>query len=315
MDAKKCRLLYMGTPFMSSRLLEHLILENWNVIGVVTNPDRPKGRKGILTPSPVKEIANKYNIPCYQPTKIRKDYLWAKDLEIDCILTFAYGQIVPEEFLSFAQFGAYNVHGSLLPKYRGAAPIQRAIMNGDKVLGATLMRMVKAMDAGEMFGKVTFSLGEEENCEDAFYKMGNAAISLVDEYLPKVLNAASNKENIGIQQKEDEVTFASKISADDEHLPLDISCKEAKNYIRALSPEPSAYVLFRGEKLKIISADLAELPIQKENGSLFIFKKDLYLQLKDGALLIKIVQPAGKKQMDGRSFANGARLDIGELLQ
>ena len=313
MDAKKYRMLYMGTPSMSAGLLKYLLESNWNVIGVVTNPDKPQGRKQILTPSPVKEVALEHNIPVYQPIKIRKDYEWAKDLNIDVILTFAYGQIVPEAFLQYARLGAYNVHGSLLPAYRGAAPVQRAIMNGDSELGVTLMKMVKEMDAGKMYGKESFSLPSTANCGDAFELLKEAGIRLVEKYLPPVLLAKEEGVEIGVPQDTSLVTIASKISPEEEHLPLHLSVKDTLNYIRALAPEPGAYLFFRSNKLKIYEAKEVKETFSLPAGSLISYQKNLVLVLEKGAISLIKVQLAGKKEMEGKSFLNGARLQEGEM--
>ena len=150
-DIKDLKILYFGTPEISSYVLENLLNDGFNIIGVVTQIDKPVGRKGILTPSKVKEVALKHNIKVYQFTKLKNEFESLLSLDVDIILTLAYGQIIPHELLTLPHYGAYNLHGSILPSLRGASPIQTSLLNGDKITGITLMEMVDKMDAGRMF--------------------------------------------------------------------------------------------------------------------------------------------------------------------
>ena len=300
--------LYMGTPAMSADLLSRLIEEGVTFSAVVTNPDRPLGRKGILTPSPVKSVALLHGIPVFQPEKIRKDFAWADGIPFDFVLTFSYGQIVPMALLSKARLGAYNIHGSLLPEYRGAAPIQRAIMDGREELGASLMEMVQAMDAGRVYGMRAFPLSLEENYGDACRKMVEAGLSLVREVLPSVLQARERGELPGKEQDESSVTFAPKILPEEERIPFEGSARKALNHIRALAPRPGAHVLFRGTSLKVYRASLAEQGIALPAGLLLAERGRLLLSCADGSLSLEKVQLAGKKEASGRDFLNGARL-------
>ena len=147
------RIIYMGTPEIASYILEGLISNEYNIVGIVSQEDKPVGRKGILTPPPVKVVGEKFNIPVFQPKKIREDYSFIKELNPDLIITCAYGQIVPKGLLDIPQLGSINVHGSLLPKYRGASPIQQSLINGDSISGVTIMEMISEMDAGTMYHK------------------------------------------------------------------------------------------------------------------------------------------------------------------
>lgn len=306
--------LYMGTPEMSADLLSRLIEDGVSFSGVVTNPDRPVGRRGILTPSPVKSVALLHGIPVFQPERIRKDFAWADIISFDFVLTFSYGQIVPMALLSKARLGAYNVHGSLLPEYRGAAPIQRAIMDGHEELGASLMEMVQGMDAGRVYGMRSFRLPLEENYGDACRKMVDAGLSLVREVLPGVLQAREQGEIPGVEQDESLVTFAPKILPEEERIPFEGSARKALDHVRALAPRPGAHVLFRGAALKVYRASLAEgagIPA----GHLYAGKGKLLLSCADGSLSLETVQLAGKKETTGRDFLNGARLLVPEKVQ
>ena len=178
---KNIRVLFMGTPEFSVPVLQELI-DNTNVVGVVTAPDAYVGRKKILTKCPVKELAIKYNIPVFSPVNIRKEYDFVKELNPDIIITCAYGQIIPEEILNFPKIGCFNLHGSLLPKYRGGAPIHYALINGEKTTGITLMYMDKNMDSGDMIYKEEIDILEEDNISTLSNKLSILASKMIIKY-------------------------------------------------------------------------------------------------------------------------------------
>jgi len=303
------RILYMGTPMMSAKVLEALILGGFNIVGVIAQEDQPVGRKAIITEVPTKVIAKKYNIPVYQPHKIRLDYEFVKEINPDLILTMAYGQIVPQGLLDIPKMGALNLHGSILPKYRGAAPIQRAIMNGETETGVTLMEMVDKMDAGQMFGVSKCEILPEDNYTSLCEKIVNCCIEVSKNLLPKYFN----NELKGEEQDESKVTFADKIKPKTEKLSLDYECKKFINYVRGMSEEPGGYVLLDDLKFKILKATPSNQNIDGEVGTLLI-NKNTYLKLKDGVIELKEVQLAGKKKMDGKSFANGSKHLSGKVV-
>ena len=292
----------MGTPSIASKVFESLIEKGYNFVALIAQEDKPVGRKGLLEPVPTKVVAQKHSIPVYQPHKIRLDYEFVKELKPDLILTMAYGQIVPQGLLDIPTLGCLNLHGSLLPKYRGAAPIQRAIIEGETKTGITLMEMVDKMDAGKMYAKEEVEISSEDNYTSLCDKMSEAAIKVCIDNLPKYLNG----ELKGIEQDESLVTIASKIKPEDEKLDLSKGVKETINYIRGLSDEPGAYILVDGRKLKIYKAHQVDIP-KKECGVIEV-NKNVFLHLKDGAILLDIVQPEGKKKMDSKSFANGNKM-------
>lgn len=296
------RILYMGTPEMSAKVLEALISSGFNIVGVVAQEDQPIGRKAIITEVPTKVVAKVHNIPVYQPHKIRLDYEFVKQINPDLILTMAYGQIVPQGLLDIPPMGALNLHGSLLPKYRGAAPIQRAIMNGEKETGVTLMEMVDKMDAGKMYGVSKCEITPEDNYTSLCEKIVNCCIDVCNRLLPKYFNG----ELKGEEQDESKVTFADKIKPETEKLSLDFGCEQFINYVHGMSEEPGAYVLLENVKLKILKAKLSDKKIDGEAGTLLI-EKGVFLKLKDGVIELLELQLAGKKKMDGKSFANGSR--------
>jgi len=311
-DAKKARIIFMGTPEISARVLEGMILEGYNIVALIAQPDRPVGRKKILTKVPTKVVAEKYNIPVYQVLKIRKEYEFARELNADVIVTLAYGQIVPVELLEMPRFGAINLHGSLLPKYRGAAPIQYALINNDKITGMTLMKMVKEMDAGEMYDKEEVEILEEDNATSLFVKMGEAALRLILRALPKYLNG----ELIGIPQNEDEVTFAPSIKSEEEKLDLSKTKEEIYGYIRGLSDAPGAYLYLDNLKLKIFKAKIYSEEKLGEIGQIVKADKNgLLLQCKNGLLALLELQKEGKNRMDYKSFINGNQGINGKILK
>ncbi len=293
------KIIFMGTPSIAAIVFEELIKEGFNFIGLIAQVDKPTGRKHTLTMVPTKVIANKYNIPVYQPLKIRKDYEFVKELQPDLILTMAYGQIVPQGLLDIPKFGCLNLHGSLLPSLRGAAPIQRAIINGEKITGITLMEMVDKMDAGKMYAKEEVEISSDDNYSSLCLKMANAAIKVVKDNL---LNYFLGKLN-GEVQDESLVTFADKILPNEEKLSLDYSCNEFINYVRGLSDEPGGYIFIDNKKLKIYRA--TKINDNKATIGQISINKGVYLQLKDGLIRLNEVQLEGKKRMDDKSFANG----------
>lgn len=304
-ENKDVNVLYLGTAEIAVKPLLSLLKNGFNVVGVVCQEDKAGGRGGnqIEIP-PVKKLAQKALIPVFQPHKIRKDFSFAKQLEFDVIVCMAYGQIVPMDFINLAPKKAINLHGSLLPKLRGAAPIQRSIMNGEKLTGVTLMEMAEKMDAGRMYDKREIVIEDTDNYSTLTSKMSDAAAEMIVSDLLKYIN----DELTGIPQKEEEVTFAEKILPESEKLPLNLSSKEMNCYIRGLADIPGAYVIFRDKKLKIYSSEIAN-DIKLENGMLKPIKGRLYLGTNDGSLLLEDIQFEGKKRMNASSFLNGARID------
>lgn len=311
MEKKDLNLLFMGTPEISAYVFEQMILAGYHFVGLVAQPDHPVGRKGIIEKVPTKVIAEKYNIPVFQPIKIRKDFSFMDNLKVDLVITLAYGQIVPQGFLDIPRFGCLNLHGSLLPKLRGASPVQTALINNEKVTGVTLMEMVAAMDAGRMYGKKEVVIDEEDNATSLFKKISEAAKDLVLELLPKYVDG----ELEGIPQNEEEVTFCSLIKPEQEKLDLSKDILEVYGYIRGLSDEPGAYLYLDNQKLKIFKARIANDLITAEVGTIVqADKRGLLLQCQNGQLAILELQKEGKKRMDYKAFINGNQNLLGTKL-
>ena len=301
----------MGTPEISAYVFEQMILDGYHFVGLVAQPDHPVGRKGIIEKVPTKVIAEKYNIPVFQPIKIRKDFSFMDNLKVDLVITLAYGQIVPQGFLDIPRFGCLNLHGSLLPKLRGASPVQTALINNEKVTGVTLMEMVAAMDAGRMYGKKEVIIDEEDNATSLFKKISEAAKDLVLELLPKYVDG----ELEGIPQNEEEVTFCSLIKPEQEKLDLSKDILEVYGYIRGLSDEPGAYLYLDNQKLKIFKAKIANDLVTAEVGTIVqADKRGLLLQCQNGQLAILELQKEGKKRMDYKAFINGNQNLLGTKL-
>lgn len=300
------KVIYLGTPAMSAELLEKIIL--WNqveIIGAVTQPDNPYGKKDNKE-SPVSKICSKYNIPCHKPIKLNKDYGFIEELKPDLILTFAYGQIVSEKVLNLSKYKALNIHGSILPKYRGAAPIQYALLNGEKESGATLMAMEKTMDSGDIYGIEKFDIDINDNYSSLCKKMVEAGFKV---FKDNILKFFAN-EITPIKQDESLVTFAPSIKSEAEHINLSLNCNEIINYIRALSYTPGAYLYLNGEKVKIYKAHLLNNKVDDEVGKVILAKKEsIVLQLKDGQILIDELQRPGKKILSAKDFNNGSNIN------
>ena len=297
------RVLFLGTPDMARTVLAGIVEAGYDVIGVVTQPDKEAGRGHKLVASPVKQYAMERGIPVYQPAKIREDYSFAEYLKIDVIACMAYGQIVPEGFLSLAKVGAVNVHGSLLPEYRGAAPIQRAIMDGRKVTGVSLMEMVAAMDAGAVYDTRECPIEES----DDYTSLGRKLAALGAEMIAKDLLAYANRELPGKPQDEEKVTIAKKIKKVEERVSLELTAEAARDAFRGLSEEPGGYLVLGGLKLKVYRCHLSDGPEKGEKGDYFIGKKTMVVRFSDGYLALDEVQLEGKKRMDIASFLNGMR--------
>ncbi len=293
--------IFMGTPPIAAKVLQALIDSDVIIDLVVTQPDKKTGRKQTLTPSAVKQLAQQHDLRVFQPAKIKEDHNEILEYPCDLIVTCAYGQIVPTSILEHPKYGCVNLHGSLLPKYRGGAPIQRAIMNGDKQSGMTLMKMVQKMDAGPVMAESVIDIEPADNSTTLFEKMGDHAAILLKEHLETLLSGQA----IFVEQDEKEATFAPIIKREEEHIDLSQTDQQIIDHIRGLSLDPGAYVLAKNKKLKIFEYEY----IPCENTTLGLFsqpnKKSLCLELHDGKLNILSCQYEGKPKMAGKDFVNG----------
>lgn len=295
------RIIFMGTPQIAADVLQALIDNDANVVLVVCQPDRKAGRKGQLHECEVKQLAQKHNIPVFQPERIRKDYEPIEKANADLIVTCAYGQIVPKAVLDAPKQGCVNLHGSILPEYRGAAPIQRAIYDGKTKSGMSLMKMEEGMDTGGVAAIKEIEILDTDNTTTLFEKMGKAAGELLIENLEALLDGSAHFE----EQNEAMATYAAKISKEEEQIDLSRSDCEIFNQIRALSRTPGGYVMANNQKLKLLTVRY----VPGETPGIGVFaapsKKQFAMGGHEGLFLLDEVQPEGKAAMRTADFVNG----------
>lgn len=297
---KEKRVVFMGTPTFAVPVLEKL-LENTNVVLVVSQPDKEVGRKKIKQVTPVKEVALKHHIPVFQPEKIRKDYEPIVASNPDLIITCAYGQIIPEVLLNLPKIGAFNVHASLLPKYRGGAPIHWALINGEKQTGVTIMYMDKGMDTGDMISKVIYDIKPEDNVGTLHEVLSSLGANLLIETLPSIINHTNERE----KQDETKASYAYNIKREDERLDLNKSGEEVINKIRGLNPFPTANILVNGEEFKILEASFVPHLNTAPGKVREVTKNSIGIDVLDGTIYVTYLKPFGKKAMNAKDYLNG----------
>lgn len=295
----------MGTPAFSTTVLENLIKSSeYQVIAVVTQPDRPVGRKKIITPSPVKEVAVAHEIAVYQPEKLSgsPELEELMTLEADLIVTAAYGQFLPKKFLEFPTYGAVNVHASLLPKYRGGAPIHYAIMNGDKETGVTIMRMISKMDAGNILSQRAIPIEKSDDVASMFEKLSEVGATLLMETLPAIFDGTIQE----IVQDEEQVSYSPNISREQEQIDWQKTAEMVDCFIRGLRPWPTSFTVLNGERVKIWKAIVTNQTTTAAPGTLWKSGQQLLVACGAGTVLeIQELQPAGKAKMTSEAFING----------
>lgn len=308
------RVIFMGTPDFATETLEEIVKAGHEVVGVVTQPDKPKGRGKTMMPTPVKETALKYNLPVYQPKKVREPEFveLLRSLKPDVMVVAAFGQIITKEILEMPKYGCINVHASLLPAYRGAAPIQWAVINGDKESGVTIMQMDEGIDTGDMIEKAVVPIAEDETGGSLFDKLSHTGAKLC----VKVLKDLEEGTAVGEKQPEESTTpYAKMIDKKMGEVDWKKSAKEIEQLIRGLNPWPSAYTKVHGKTLKLWKAKVLLETSQMKPGQIVKVTKDsLAVQTGQGMLEIQELQLEGKKRMDTSSFLRGYALAEGESL-
>ncbi|HEM6116810.1 methionyl-tRNA formyltransferase [Streptococcus pluranimalium] len=303
----KSKLIFMGTPDLAATVLKGIIADgSYDILAVVTQPDRAVGRKKEIKMTPVKEVALEHNLPVYQPEKLSGSQEMSDIMALgaDGIVTAAFGQFLPGKLLDSVDF-AVNVHGSLLPKYRGGAPIQYAIINGDKEAGITIMEMVRQMDAGDMIAKAAIPITDEDNLGTMFEKLAILGRDLLLKTLPDYIAGNIKPE----PQDETQVTFSPNISSEEERIDWTKSNQEIFNLIRGLNPWPIAHTLWNGKRFKVYEGERVDG--QGQPGYIIEkTKKTLVVATGNGALSLKRVQPFGKPQMAISDFLNGLGRDL-----
>ena len=296
---KDLKVVFMGTPDFAVPILEKLITDT-EVLLIVTQPDKVRGRNNKISFSPIKEIAIKNNIEVFQPETIKQDYQTIIDKNPDIIITAAYGQIIPEELLFFTKYKAINVHASLLPKYRGGAPINRAIENGEKYLGITIMYMDKLMDNGDMISQRKIELKEEDNFDTMNKKLSILGRDLLMDTLPSIINSTNER----IKQKEEDVTIIKLLNKEELLIDFNNDFVSVFNKIRSLDSVPGAYTFLNNKKYKLYDVRLGKNVID-EIGKVVDIKDYLEIACKNGTIKVYSIQEEGKKKMNIKDFFNG----------
>lgn len=307
------KIIYMGTPDFAVEALEALASSRHEVTAVFTQPDKPKGRGKAMQFTPVKEVALRENIPVYQPKKVRDPEVIQKIRELapDVLVVVAFGQIIPQEILDIAPYGCINVHGSLLPKYRGAAPIQWAVIDGEKESGVTTMQMDAGLDTGDMLLKTVVPLDEKETGGSLFDKLSKAGADLLLETLDALENGTVTPQ----KQGESPTAYAKMLTKDMGAIDWNRPAKELERLIRGLNPWPGTYTEYQGKTLKIWGATVKEGGDPSKAGTIVNVKKHSFgIQTKDGILVPTEIQLEGKKRMTAEAFLCGVSLEEGTVL-
>ncbi len=315
------RIVFMGTPDFAVPSLRMLLDEGYEVAAVVTQPDRPKGRKRELAPSPVKAFASERGLPVLQPERMRSpDAVQAvAAYEPELIVTAAYGQILPRAVLDLPRLGCINVHGSLLPRYRGGAPIQRSVMNGEKMTGVTLMYMAEGLDTGDMIARVEVPIADEDTAGTMFGKLSLAGAELLRQWLPRIAAGDAPR----VPQNEAEATYAPNLTREDERIDWSRSARDIFNRVRGLHPMAGGFTLWNGGVFKVWGcrapgdADKQLRPEWERLAPGAVLESGSFgirVRTGDGSIVLTEVQPAGKKTLPASEFAKGARLAPGTVL-
>ena len=312
------KIVFMGTPDFAKESLEAVYNEGHEIIGVVTNPDRPKGRGMKLEASPVKKYAESKNLKIYQPEKIRKNEEFIEEirqLKPDVICVVAYGKILPKEILEIPKFGCINVHGSLLPQYRGAAPIQWAVLNGDKITGVTTMYMDVGMDTGDMILKKETPIGDDETTGELWDRLSKIGAALLVETLQKIENGTAPR----IPQGE-KFTLAPMLDKEMSKIDWENkTAKEIKNLVRGLNPIMGTYSFWNDKKIKFWKVNVVSdnsFDNEKNGTVVKVDSKDgLYIKAKDGLIKVLEIQGENAKKMSIQDFLRGNKIEVGNVMK
>ena len=310
-EETKMKILFMGTPDIAAVSLKALIAEGFDVVGAVTQPDKPRGRKQVLTPPETKTAALAAGIPVFQPERLKngelKDVL--ETLKPDLIAVVAYGKILPEYVLSFPKYGCVNMHGSLLPKYRGAAPIQWAVINGDEVTGVTTMKMDKGMDTGDMLLSKSIEIGRYETGGELFERIAKLGAETLIETIRNIEKITP------IPQNEAEATHAPMLKKEMAEIDWSMPAPKVLKFIYGMNPWPCAYTHYNGEVIKIFTCDSSDDEPKAEPGEVLGFEKGKGLAVKcgSGVIYIREMQAAGSKRMPAEDYLRGHKIDAGDL--
>ena len=308
------RVVYMGTPDFAVKPLEALISNNYEVVGVFTQPDKPVGRKAVLTPPPVKVVAENNNIPVFQPDSLKngEGVRILETLKPDVVIVVAYGKILPKDFLAFAKYGCINIHGSILPEYRGAAPIQWSVLDGKEFAGVTSMQMNEGLDTGDILLVEKTKIQENETSGDLYERL----TVLGADVLLKTLEAIKNNSLNPQKQDDSKSSYAKMLDKSLSKIDWNLSAQEVHNKIRGLDPWPVALTRFDGKNLKLFRSRLLNEEYNKSAGTVIKSKDGIVVVCGDKkAVLITEVQLEGKKRMSASDFSRGANLSEGMIFE
>ena len=305
------KVIFMGTPDFSVGTLEALIGAGHEVVLVVTQPDKPKGRGGKMQYTPVKEAAVAHGIPVFQPVKIREPEAVEelRKYNADIMVVIAFGQILPKEILDMTPYGCINVHASLLPSYRGAAPIQWAVIDGEKESGVTTMMMDVGLDTGDMLEQKAIPLDEKETGGSLFDKLSALGGSMILSTLKGLENGTITR----TPQGESGTSYAKMLTKEMGHIDWTKDAVSIERLVRGLNPWPSAYTSYAGKTMKIWSAEVTDLPGERAPGKIHVTKDRLFFETGEGVLDVKELQLEGKKRMDTASFLRGFQMEDGSF--
>lgn len=302
------KVLFMGTPEIARGCLEQLVNDGWNVIGAFTREDKPVGRKQIMTPPPVKVCAMEHNIPVYQPKTLKGEATdLIKELAPDLIVVVAYGRILPKAVIDVPQYGCINLHVSLLPQYRGAAPIQWALINGDKQTGVTVMHIDEGLDTGDIIDVLPIEIGEDETQEELFADVEEKGKVFLSQVCENIINGTATR----TQQNHSQATLAPPLTKEMALFTFESSATDIHNKVRGQNPWPSAHFMFGDKKVKVIKTKKVDA---KGKAGEIISTKPLVVACGEGALELVAVQPEGSKAMDGTAWSLGRRFVKGDML-
>ena len=310
------KIVYMGTPDFAVPPLAALVQNGYEVTAVVTQPDKPKGRGKTLLPTPVKEEAMKHDIPVYQPLKVREPEFveTLKKLEPDMIIVAAFGQIIPKTILDMPKYGCLNIHASLLPKYRGAAPIQQAVIDGEKESGVTIMQMGVGLDTGDMISQAVVPLAEDETGGSLFDQLAEEGAALLIRTIPSIVDGTA----VYTKQPEESPTpYAAMISKKMGLMDFSKSAVELERLVRGLNPWPSAYTFLNGKTLKVwkCAVECAECGKEAPGTIIGVDKSGIHVACGSDTLILKEVQLEGKKRMETDAFLRGYQVTAGTMLK
>ena len=294
------KIVYMGTPEFSVGPLREII-KDYDVELVVTQPDKEVGRKRILTPSKVKEFALEKGIKVFQPTKIREDFKEIVDIKPDLIVTCAYGQIIPKELIELPKYGCINIHASLLPEYRGGAPIHHAVMDGKKKTGITIMYMNEKMDEGDILYQEEIDILDTDNTSSMFNKLSVLGSNMIREFIPKLING----EITPIKQDNDKATYAYNISKEDEKIDFNDTSLNIFNKIRGLSEIPGSYAFLDDKRVKIFNSRIGTSTKGNPGEIINIYEDGIGVRTRDSEIILTDIQLEGKTRELVKSYLNG----------